>query len=31
MSIDEVTNVLRISALVLILYGFAHGLGWVSW
>ena len=30
MSLGEITNILRIAALVLILYGFAHGLGWVS-
>ena len=31
MSLAEIANILRIATLVLILYGFAHGLGWVSW
>ena len=31
MSLAEIANILRIATLVLVLYGFAHGLGWVSW
>lgn len=29
MNLCEAANIVRIMTLVLILYGFAHGLGWL--